>query len=43
MIYSLKRKYGNSVTEILEYKDNIEKEINYINNSEEINKKTGTE
>ena len=38
MIYSLKRKYGNSVKEILEYKDNIEKEINYINNSEEINK-----
>ena len=38
MIYSLKLKYGNSVKEILEYKDNIEKEINYINNSEEINK-----
>lgn len=38
MIYSLKRKYGNSIKEILEYKDNIEKEINYINNSEEINK-----
>ena len=39
LIYSLKRKYGNSIDEILEYKQNIENEIYNIENSEEHNKK----
>ena len=39
LIYSLKRKYGNSVKEILEYKSNTEKEIERINNLEEYNNK----
>ncbi len=37
LIYSLKKKYGNSVEEILEYKNKIEEEIYYIENSEERN------
>ena len=37
LIYSLKRKYGNSVEEILEYKQNIEDEIFNIENCEERN------
>ena len=43
LIYSLKRKYGNSVDEILEYKQNIEKEIYNIENCEEHNKKLRSE
>ena len=39
MIYSLKRKYGNSIEEILNYKDEIEKEIYDIENLDEINNK----
>lgn len=39
LIYSLKRKYGNSIDEILEYKESIKKEINDIENKDEINKK----
>jgi len=39
VIYSLKRKYGNSITEILKYKDEIEKEIYEIENLDEINNK----
>lgn len=39
VIYSLKRKYGNSIEEILNYKTDIEEEINKIENSEEENKK----
>lgn len=39
LIYSLKRKYGNSIKEILEYKNSIEKEIERINNLEEHNNK----
>lgn len=35
LIYDLKRKYGNSIKEILQYKDKIEKELNVIINSEE--------
>ena len=35
LIYSLKRKYGNDIKEILEYKEEIEKEIETIENSEE--------
>ena len=38
-IYSLKRKYGNTIEEILEYKDELEKEINRIENLDEENKK----
>lgn len=37
LIYSLKRKYGNSVEEILEYKEKIEEEIFNIENCEERN------
>ena len=37
LIYSLKRKYGNSIEEILEYKEKIEKEIDRINNLDEYN------
>ena len=39
IIFSLKRKYGNSIEEILEYKDKLEKEIEQIENVDEINKK----
>lgn len=41
-LYSLKRKYGNTIGEILNYKDNIETEVEYINNLEEENKKLKT-
>ena len=37
LIYSLKRKYGNSIEEILDYKEKTEKEINRINNLDEYN------
>jgi DNA repair protein RecN (Recombination protein N) len=37
LIYSLKRKYGNSIEEILEYKQRIEDEIYNIENCEEKN------
>lgn len=36
LIHDLKRKYGNSIEEILEYRKKIETEINNIENSEEI-------
>lgn len=39
LIFSLKRKYGNSVKEILEYKNEIENEVNHIENLDEFNKK----
>jgi len=39
IITSLKRKYGNSIDEILEYKDKLEAEINQIANVDEINAK----
>ena len=35
LIHSLKRKYGNTIEEILEYKEEIKKEIEYIENLEE--------
>ena len=35
LIFSLKRKYGNTIKEILIYKEEIEKEINQIENLEE--------
>lgn len=38
-IFSLKRKYGNSIEEILKYKDELELEINNIENMEDINNK----
>lgn len=38
-IFSLKRKYGNSIDEILEYKEKLEQEINEIENLDEINAK----
>ncbi len=38
-IFSLKRKYGNSIEEILEYKEKLEQEINEIENLDEINDK----
>ena len=37
LIYSLKRKYGNNIEEILKYRDEIEVEINKIQNIEEHN------
>ena len=37
IIHSLKRKYGNSIKEILSYKEEIENEINRIDNLEEEN------
>ena len=38
-IYSLKRKYGNSIEEILLYKEKLEQEITEIENVDEINNK----
>ncbi len=37
IIFSLKRKYGNTIEEILNYKDEIEQEITRIENIEEVN------
>lgn len=39
IIFSLKRKYGNSISEILKYKQYIENEIYEIENVDEINNK----
>ena len=39
LIYDLKRKYGNSITEILEYNEEIKQEIDKIENLEERNSK----
>ncbi len=39
-IYSLKRKYGNTIEEILKYQDELESEINRIENLDEENQKT---
>ncbi|MDO5557650.1 MAG: DNA repair protein RecN [Clostridia bacterium] len=39
LIFSLKRKYGNSIEEILQYKKKLEEEIYDIENMEEMNKK----
>ena len=38
-IYSLKRKYGNTIEEILQYKNELEKEIDRIENLDEENRK----
>ncbi|MBE5805597.1 MAG: DNA repair protein RecN [Clostridiales bacterium] len=37
LIYSLKRKYGNTIAEIINYKNEIENEIKLIENSDERN------
>lgn len=39
LIFTLKRKYGNSIDEILKYKEKLEIEITQIENADEINKK----
>ncbi|MGN1270111.1 MAG: DNA repair protein RecN [Clostridia bacterium] len=39
LIYSLKRKYGNSIKEILEYANKVEEEIHKIENLDEYHKK----
>jgi len=39
LIYSLKRKYGNTIEEILNYKDEMEEEANKIQNLDEHNNK----
>ena len=43
LIHTLKRKYCNSIEEILRYKDSIETEINRINNLDEENEKLKNE
>ena len=43
LIFSLKRKYGNSIEEILDYKENVENEIERINNLETYNEELKTE
>lgn len=42
-IYSLKRKYGNTIEAILNYKEELEKEIDRIENLDEENKKIKAE
>lgn len=39
LIYGLKRKYGNTIEEIIKYKDEIKQEIEHIENLEEYNEK----
>ena len=39
LIYSLKRKYGNNITEIINYKNEIQQEIEHIENLDEYNNK----
>lgn len=39
LIYDLKRKYGNQISEILAYKNSVQEEIRKIENAEEINEK----
>ena len=43
LIYSLKRKYGNTIEEILKYNENIKEEIQRIENLEEYNSKLENE
>ena len=38
-IFTMKRKYGNSIIEILEYKEQLKNEIELIENADEINNK----
>ena len=39
LIFSLKRKYGNTIEEIFRYKENVKEEINQIENIDEYNDK----
>lgn len=39
LIYSLKRKYGNDIKEIIDYKNEIQEEIEHIENLDEYNNK----
>ncbi len=39
LIYTLKRKYGNTIKEILKYKENSKEEVEHIENLEEYNEK----
>lgn len=39
LIYSLKRKYGNNISEIVKYKEEIKEEINHIENLDTYNQK----
>ena len=39
IIYSLKRKYGNNIKEIIDYKNEIQEEIEHIENLDEYNSK----
>ena len=39
LIHSLKRKYGNTIEEILQYKEEIESEVTHIENLDEYNNK----
>lgn len=39
LIYALKRKYGNTIEEILKYQENIKEEVAHIENLEEYNEK----
>ena len=39
LIYSLKRKYGNNIKEVLKYKDEVSKELKYMENLEDYNNK----
>lgn len=39
LIYSLKRKYGNNIKEIIDYKNDIQEEIEHIENLDEYNNK----
>lgn len=43
IIFSLKRKYGNTIEEILKYKEELELEINQIENIDEYNNKLKSE
>ena len=43
LIYSLKRKYGNTISEILEFQNNVELEIHKIENLDEYHKKIKTQ
>lgn len=43
LIYSLKRKYGNDISEILKYKNDIKEEINHIENLDTYNQKLKSE
>lgn len=43
LIYSLKRKYGNNISEMLKYKEEIKEEINHIENLDIYNQKLKNE